>query len=91
MDEWTEFYLNVTDARDMPAWLDEYVKIKDESIRRLEPGREGRIYCRDDDINEGDRKDSIEKCHRAWLNQTSNPYDDYMSIYRSTLPQLPSE
>ena len=91
MDEWTEFYLGTTDAREMPAWFDEYVKIEDEVVRRLEPQREGRIYCRDDQINWGDRKNSIEKCHRAWLNNTSNPYDDYMSIYSSTLPPLPSE
>ena len=91
MDEWTEFYLNTTDAREIPAWFEEYVKIKDKSIRRLGPRREGRIYCRDNDINYGDRKDSIEKCHRVWLNQTSNPYDDYMVIYKSTQPTLPSE
>ena len=91
MDEWTEFYGNITDAREMPAWLGEYVKIEDEVIRELEPRSVGRIYCRDDDINKSDRTGSINKCHRAWLNQTSNPYDDYMSIYSSTPPPLPSE
>ena len=91
VDEWTEFYHNITDAREMPAWFDEYVKIEDEVVRQLEPRREGRIYCRDDVINYGDTGNSIEKCHRAWLNQTSNPYGDYMGIYNSTPQTLPSE
>ena len=91
MDEWTDFYINITDAREMPAWLGDYVKIEDESIRRLEPRSVGRIYCRDDDINYNDRTDSINKCHRVWLGQTSNPYVDYTDIYKSTEPPLPSE
>lgn len=91
VDEWQGFYKNITDSREMPVWFDNYLNIEDKSIRRLEPRREGRIFCRDDAIRSRDRKDSIVKCHRAWLGEVSNPYRDYIGIYQSTLPPLPSE
>jgi len=86
-NEWQDFYINITDTRAGPDWLDDYRRIKDTAPfqfpkTRGNPSSE-RIYCRDPIVNPNDKHSPIATCPEHWLGSILNDSDPYIDEFWS--------